>query len=196
MFETMISSTPFITGVGLRLLLNPALTTKLLSLLGEKRGDLEPLLRNTFNVTSIQGGGPTLMIPSEIVVEIIGSILPGYNPDDFLSELRQIISEEVELEIVYSEPTPPEPDMGLFDTLRDILLEVDPEGIPVPLVLPSPTDARTFSRLGIQTYGFQPMNLPPDFNFSRTMHAADERVPVNAIEFGTIAIFNVLQRFC
>jgi acetylornithine deacetylase/succinyl-diaminopimelate desuccinylase-like protein len=136
------------------------------------------------------------MIPSEIVVEIIGSILPGYNPDDFLSELRQIISEEVELEIVYSEPTPPEPDMGLFDTLRDILLEVDPEGIPVPLVLPSPTDARTFSRLGIQTYGFQPMNLPPDFNFSRTMHAADERVPVNAIEFGTIAIFNVLQRFC
>jgi len=102
----------------------------------------------------------------------------------------------VELEIVYSEPAPPEPDMGLFETLRDTLLESDPEGIPVPLLLPSPTDARTFNRLGIQTYGFLPMNLPPDFNFSQTMHAADERVPVEAIEFGTTAIYKVLQRFC
>jgi acetylornithine deacetylase/succinyl-diaminopimelate desuccinylase-like protein len=196
MLETMISSAPFFTGIGLRLLLNPSLTDMLLSLLGEQRGDLEPLLHNTFNVTRVQGGGPTLMIPSEIVVEIIGSILPGYSPDDFLSELRQIVGDDVELEIVYSEPAPPEPDMGLYDTLRDILHEADPEGTPVPLLLPSPTDARTFSRLGIQTYGFQPMNLPPEFNFSRTMHAADERVPVEAIEFGTTAIYKVLQRFC
>lgn len=196
MLETMIGSVPFFTGMGLRLLLNPSLTDKLLSLLGEQRGDLEPLLHNTFNVTRVQGGGPTLMIPSEIVVEIIGSILPGYSPDDFLSELHQIVGDDVELEIVYLEPAPPEPDMGLFETLRDILLESDPKGIPVPLLLPSPTDARTFNRLGIQTYGFLPMNLPPDFNFSRTMHAADERVPVEAIEFGTNAIYKVLQRFC
>lgn len=196
MFETMISSVTFFTGMGLRLLLNPALTDILLNFLGELRGDLEPLLHNTFNVTSVQGGGPTLMIPSEIVVEIMGSILPGYSPDDFLSELRQIVGDEVELEIVYSEPAPPKPDMGLFNTLRDTLLEVDPEGTPVPLLLPSPTDGRTFSRLGIQTYGFLPMNLPPDFNFSRIVHAADERVPVEAIEFGTTAIYRLLQRFC
>jgi acetylornithine deacetylase/succinyl-diaminopimelate desuccinylase-like protein len=196
MFEAITASAPFFTGIGLRLLLNPALTDMLLNFLGELRGDLEPLLHNTFNVTSIQGGGPTLMIPSEIVVEIIGSILPGYGPDDFLSELRQIVGEEVELEIVYSEQAPPEPDMGLFDTLRDILLEVDPEGVPMPLLLPSPTDGRTFSRLGIQTYGFLPMNLPPGFNFSRFMHAANERVPVEAIEFGTNAIHRLLQRFC
>ena len=196
MFETMISSVTFFTGMGLRLLLNPALTGIMLNFLGELRRDLEPLLHNTFNVTSIQGGGPTLIIPSEIVVEIIGSILPGYSPDDFLSDLRQIVGDEVELEIVYSEPAPPKPDMGLFNTLRDILLEVDPEGTPVPLLLPSPTDGRTFSRLGIQTYGFLPMNLPPDFNFSRIIHAADERVPVEAIEFGTTAIYRLLQRFC
>lgn len=60
MFETMISSVTFFTGMGLRLLLNPALTDILLNFLGELRGDLEPLLYNTFNVTSVQGGGPTL----------------------------------------------------------------------------------------------------------------------------------------
>jgi hypothetical protein len=40
------------------------------------------------------------------------------------------------------------------------------------------------------------MNLSPDFNFSQVMHSADERVPVEAIEFGTTAIYILLQRFC
>jgi acetylornithine deacetylase/succinyl-diaminopimelate desuccinylase-like protein len=57
------------------------------------------------------------------------------------------------------------------------------------------TDARFFSRLGIQTYGFLPMPLPEDFNFTGTIHAADERIPGNAIEFGAKAIYKVLQRF-
>jgi acetylornithine deacetylase/succinyl-diaminopimelate desuccinylase-like protein len=196
MFQTYIMSLPFFHGVVFRLLLNPALTDYVLSLLGEERRVLDPLLHNTVNVINVQGGGPTLMVPGEIVVELVGSILPGYSPNDLLSEIRQIVGDDVELEIVYSEPAPPEPDMGLFNTLIDILLEIDMEGIPVPLLLPSPTDARTFSRLGIQTYGFLPMNLPPDFNFNQVIHSADERVPVEAIEFGTTAIYKLLQTFC
>ncbi len=92
-------------------------------------------------------------------------------------------------------PGPPEPDMGLFDTLSDILRQADPGGAPVPLLLSAVTDARHFSRLGIQTYGYLPMRLPEDFNFSATLHAADERIPVEALDFGAQAIYQVLQRF-
>ena len=90
---------------------------------------------------------------------------------------------------------PPEPDMGLFDTLVGILLEADPDGIPVPLLFPAITDARFFSRLGIQTYGFLPMKLHAGFNFSQTIHAADERIPAGALSFGADAIYKALQRF-
>jgi acetylornithine deacetylase/succinyl-diaminopimelate desuccinylase-like protein len=55
------------------------------------------------------------------------------------------------------------------------------------------TDARFFSRLGIQTYGFLPMQLPQGFDFSRTIHAADERLPVDAVEFGASAILKVIR---
>ena len=48
---------------------------------------------------------------------------------------------------------------------------------------------------GIQTYGFTPLKLPEDFNFVRTVHAADERVPVEALDFGVRAIFSALQQF-
>jgi acetylornithine deacetylase/succinyl-diaminopimelate desuccinylase-like protein len=57
------------------------------------------------------------------------------------------------------------------------------------------TDARFFSQLGIQTYGFTPMQLPTDFKFTELAHAANERIPVEAMDFGTQAIFDVLKRF-
>jgi acetylornithine deacetylase/succinyl-diaminopimelate desuccinylase-like protein len=49
--------------------------------------------------------------------------------------------------------------------------------------------------LGIQTYGFTPMQLPRDFNFTATVHAADERIPVGAVAFGADAIYKAIQRF-
>jgi acetylornithine deacetylase/succinyl-diaminopimelate desuccinylase-like protein len=85
--------------------------------------------------------------------------------------------------------------MGLFDTLATILREADPEGVPIPMLLSGTSDARVFSQLGIQTYGFLPMQLPEDFNFAQMIHGADERIPVEAIAFGTSAIYRVLQRF-
>jgi acetylornithine deacetylase/succinyl-diaminopimelate desuccinylase-like protein len=85
--------------------------------------------------------------------------------------------------------------MGLFDTLAGILREADPDGITVPLLFPAITDARFFSRLGIQTYDFLPMKLPAGFNVSQTIHAADERIPAETLSFGADAIYKALQRF-
>jgi acetylornithine deacetylase/succinyl-diaminopimelate desuccinylase-like protein len=112
-----------------------------------------------------------------------------------IAELRELVGEDIEFEVIRHDPGPSEPDMGLFDTLVGILLEADPDGIPVPLLFPAITDARFFSRLGIQTYGFLSMKLPAGFNVSQTIHAADERIPAGALSFGADAIYKALQRF-
>jgi len=65
----------------------------------------------------------------------------------------------------------------------------------VPMLLPAVTDGCFFSKLGIQTYGFTPMKLPADSNFMQAAHAADERVPVEGVEFGAKAIYKALQRY-
>jgi len=85
--------------------------------------------------------------------------------------------------------------MGLFDTLSMVIKESDPQGIAVPYVMSGVTDARFFTKLGIQTYGFTPLQLPDDFSFIGTIHAAEERVPVAALEFGVQAIFKALRSF-
>ncbi len=56
------------------------------------------------------------------------------------------------------------------------------------------TDQRHFCRLGIQGYGYLPLRLPAGFG-QEMVHAADERVPVTALEFGAEALFRMLQRY-
>lgn len=195
MIKTMASVTGGLTGLILGQLINPALTNLLLNTLGERGRNFDPLLHNTVSPTILHGSEKVNVIPSEVSVELDGRLLPGYSPDDMIAELKQIAGDDLEIEVVRYDPGPAEPDTGLFDLLADIMRQADPQGIPVPLLLSGVTDGRFFSRLGIQTYGFLPMALPEDFNFTQTIHAADERIPVESVSFGADAIYELLRRF-
>jgi acetylornithine deacetylase/succinyl-diaminopimelate desuccinylase-like protein len=175
-------------------LLNPRLTDVALKLLGPRAQMFEPMLRNTVNATIVRAGEKINVVPAEIEVELDGRTLPGFGPDELIGELAAIVGDDVELELIRHDPGPPEPDLGLFDTLAATLREMDPDGISVPLLLVGVTDARHFAPLGIQTYGFLPMRLPPGYSFLNLVHSADERVPADAIDFGTDAIYRVLER--
>lgn len=194
-FETMASALGGASRLVMSQLLNPVLSGSVLRLLGERRRFFAPLLRNTVSPTILQGSSSFNVIPGEVTVDLDGRLLPGFEPDDLIREVRAIGGDEGEVEVVRFDPGPSSLDMGLFDTLADILKEADPEGVPCPLLLSGVTDGRFFSRLGIQTYGFLPMPLPEVFNFTQAVHAADERIPVEAVEFGARAIHQALQRF-
>jgi acetylornithine deacetylase/succinyl-diaminopimelate desuccinylase-like protein len=175
-------------------LLRPALADRALRLMGTNARTTEPMLRNTVNATIVRGGEKINVVPSEIELELDGRLLPGFLPEDLMSELHDLAGDDVELELIRHDPGPSEPNLELFDTLASVLKELDPDAIPVPLLQIGVTDGRFFSRLGIQTYGFLPMRLPRDLPFLTLIHAADERVPAETLEFGTDGIFRVLQR--
>jgi acetylornithine deacetylase/succinyl-diaminopimelate desuccinylase-like protein len=195
MIEAMAAKVGGAKGAVLRQLLSPATAEAVLGLLGPQRSIFEPLLRNTVSPTGLHASDKINVIPSQVSVDLDGRLLPGQTPDDMLRELQAVVGPEVELEVLRHEPGPPIVNMGLFDALAGVLREADPAGTPVPLVLSGVTDGRFFAALGIQTYGFLPMPLPDDFAFTGSIHAADERVPAAAIEFGANAIFAALGRF-
>ena len=179
----------------LRSLLKPRFTDTALRLLGERGAPLEPMLRNTVNATIVRCGSKINVVPSAIEVELDGRALPGFSPDQLIAEVQAVVGDDVELELVRHDPGPAAPDLGLFDTLAGVIRELDPDGVPVPLLQIGVTDGRFFSRAGVQTYGFLPMRLPEDFKFEKLIHAADERIPVEALEFGAEAVWRAVQRF-
>ncbi len=195
MFNAVAAELNGITGLVLRQLINPPLTNSVLNLLGDRARVFDPLLHNSVSPTILHGSKKINVIPNAVSVELDGRLLPGFQPEDMISELHQIVGSDVEFEVIRFDPGPAEPNMGMFKLLADIICNADPGGVPIPFLMSGITDGRFFSRLGIQTYGFTPMQLPKDFNFTQTIHAANERIPVNAVEFGANAISRVLQRF-
>jgi acetylornithine deacetylase/succinyl-diaminopimelate desuccinylase-like protein len=192
MLETIGENLPFPTGMALRQMANPALTDRMLALAGAQGRLLEPMLHNTVSPTIVQGGRKINVIPSEITLDLDGRLLPGFHQTDMLRELRAILGDDVGIEVTNYEPGIGAIDMRWYDTLANILREADPEGIPIPILLSGVTDGRFFAQLGIQTYGFQPMHLPA--GLLDTIHAADERIPVEAMDFAANAIFQAIQR--
>jgi acetylornithine deacetylase/succinyl-diaminopimelate desuccinylase-like protein len=194
MVEGIAAALPEQKAQVIRGLLSPDTAEQALAALGEQAALFQPLLHNTAGPTIVRAGSKINVAPAEAVVEMDGRLLPGQRPEDLLAELRPLLPEGAELEVVRYDPGPPEPDLGWMDGLSDVLREADPGCVPVPLIIFGATDARWLSRLGIQTYGFLPMNLPADFPFLRTIHAADERISVSAMEFGADCIFRAIRR--
>jgi len=195
MIETVAAHLPRPKRELMLALRKPAVANRVLPRLGPQMRPLETLLRNTVNATIVRGGEKVNVIPAQIDLELDGRLLPGFTPDDLIGELHGIIGDDIEVELIRHDAGPAEPDLALFEMLAGVLRELDPEGIPMPLLQGGVTDARFFAQLGIQTYGFIPMRLPDDFPVLKIVHAADERIPVAALEFGTEAVTRALQRF-
>ncbi|MCL5073898.1 MAG: M20/M25/M40 family metallo-hydrolase [Actinobacteria bacterium] len=193
--DTMASNLSFPSSMFIRLLKYPLFTDKILKLLGSRAVEFDALTHNTVNVVSVHGGEQIYGIPSKLEVTLSVNLLPGYAPEDIISELKKIIGNEYEYETLYYVPIPEKIDMGLFETLKNILNRTDPKGIVLPILIPGSTDGRFLSKLGIQTYGFTPMILPEEINFTKLIHGADERIPIEAIEFGVNNIYELLKCF-
>lgn len=174
---------------------HPGLAPHALRLTGGSLAWAEPVLRNTASANIVRAGEKINVRPSEAVVEIDGRLLPGFRPKDLLTELSAELGDDVELEVTRHDAGPAEMDLSLLPLLSDVLVEHDPEALPVPMLMPGSSDARYLARLGIQTYGYLPMRLPADFDFSALIHARDERVPADAIRFGTDCLHRVLLRY-
>ena len=195
MIHAIAEELPTVAAVPLRALLRPRLTDRVLDRLGDRAVFFDALLHNTASPTIVRGGQSRNVIPEEVSLDLDCRLLPGFGPDDVFRELRAVAGVDMELAVLRHDPAPGSADMTLFDTLAGILRELDPGARPVPLLFPAVSDGRLFARLGIQTYGFLPMQLPEEMRFMELVHAADERIPVDSLEFGTTAIRRLLERF-
>jgi acetylornithine deacetylase/succinyl-diaminopimelate desuccinylase-like protein len=190
-----LANLPAPASLALRQLLRPRLANRLLEWAGDASGLLDPLLHNTAVPTIVRAGEKRNVIPRQGTVMIDGRLLPGQEPNGFLDELMDLLGSDVELEVLAFDEAPSEIDYGLFGLLADIVGELDPGATPIPMLLPAVTDGRFFARLGIQSYGFVPLRLDRGFSFVETIHGADERVPIDALEFGTQALSQLLTRY-
>ncbi len=152
---------------------------------------VRPLLRNTAVPTVLQAGANVNVVPARATATVDGRFLPGFE-EAFDRELDEVLGPRITREVVqYDEALETTFDGPLVDAMCAAIRAEDPQGRPIPYVMAAASDNKVFARHGIRTFGFSPLRLPADLDFSGMFHGVDERVPVDALRFGV----RVLSRF-
>jgi acetylornithine deacetylase/succinyl-diaminopimelate desuccinylase-like protein len=148
-------------------------------------------IRQVSNPTGLQAGYKVNVVPSEATALLDGRFLPG-TESDFFATLTELLGPGIETEEISRQAAWEEPfETPLVDAITSAIVAEDPGALVAPYLMSAGTDAKHFRKLGISTYGFAPLRLPEDLDFTALFHGVDERVPVDALEFGT----RVFDRF-
>ena len=167
--------------------------------LAEASGPASPFLRSTLrtttNPTGLTAGYKHNVIPDRAEALIDVRVLPG-GEEDALVEIRRIVGDDVEVEVVVQDIGLEVPFAGdLVDAMVAALGRHDP-GVPViPYLMGGGTDNKALSRLGIAGFGFAPLRLPSDLDFTGMFHGVDERVPLDALDFGREVLTDLLLTY-
>ncbi|PVG83877.1 hypothetical protein DDE18_06145 [Nocardioides gansuensis] len=152
---------------------------------------LGAVIRNTLNPTMLDAGYKVNVIPTEATAHVDGRFLPGFE-DEFFATLDKLLGPDVEREFLsHQQPWESPTDGHLMSAMTRAILAEDPDGLVAPYLMSGGTDAKHFRKLGMQSYGFAPLRLPAELDFGALFHGVDERVPVDALEFGA----RVFDRF-
>jgi acetylornithine deacetylase/succinyl-diaminopimelate desuccinylase-like protein len=158
------------------------------------------LLANTASATVVRAGAKTNVIPGIAEFEIDGRTLPGQTDEDLLRELRAVLGEGVELEIIKSAPpTVTEPvESPVYDIIKTQVESRDPGSRVVPYLTPGFTDAKYFTQMGARWYGFAPLKIEKGsgIKFAEMFHGNDERVPVAGLAWGAEVLDAVVREIC
>jgi acetylornithine deacetylase/succinyl-diaminopimelate desuccinylase-like protein len=162
-----------------------------LSKLGGLARMIGATIRNTANPTMLDAGYKANVIPSRAEATIDARFLPGQE-EAMLATIDELIGDGVTREFINRDiAVETSFDGDLVDAMSAALRAEDPGGHPLPYLMSGGTDAKSFSTLGIRCFGFSPLLLPAELDFTALFHGIDERVPIDGLTFGV----RVLDRF-
>jgi acetylornithine deacetylase/succinyl-diaminopimelate desuccinylase-like protein len=162
---------------------------------------IRALLRDTISPTIIHAGVKYNVIPGEATVELDCRVLPGTTEEAMretvVARLGPDLAKRIDVDLVIHAPAvDASPDSDLYRIMEATIVDHDPDGIPLPFMVPFATDAKHTAALDIPTYGFSPLRLDPEERFMERFHGVDERVGIDALRWGLPVLYDVVRRFC
>ncbi len=155
------------------------------------------LLSNTASATIVRAGNKINVIPGVAEFDIDARTLPGQTVEDLLRELRDVLGNDVQLEVLESAPpVVTEPVQSpVYDAIVHAVAVHEPDAVVVPYMLPGFTDAKYFTKMGARWYGFSPVKLEraSGLRFADMFHGRDERIPIAGLAWGTDVLDAVVR---
>lgn len=169
--------------------------TELVLGLGKGGGFIQASLQTTTNPTVLSAGYKHNVIPDTAEALVDVRALPA-DQEQVRGQLQEILGDDIEIEYVHSDIGFEVPfESEAIDAMKDALEKHDPGAKVLPYLLSAGTDNKSLTRLGITGYGFAPLRLPADLDFPGMFHGVDERVPLDALDFGHRVLVDLLRAY-
>jgi acetylornithine deacetylase/succinyl-diaminopimelate desuccinylase-like protein len=154
---------------------------------------LGAVIKHTTNPTMLSAGYKVNVVPGEATAHVDGRFLPGFE-DEFFDTLAELVGENISIDYVSKQAGLETTfDGHLVDAMTRSLLAEDPDALVAPYLMSGGTDAKHWNKLGIRCFGFAPLRLPADLDFSGMFHGVDERVPLDSLRFGVRTLGRFLR---
>jgi acetylornithine deacetylase/succinyl-diaminopimelate desuccinylase-like protein len=172
----------------------PDTAEELIQEFGDAARMIGAVIRNSANPTMLQAGYKVNVVPGQAEAWLDARTVPGYE-DEFYATLADLVGEETEIHYDVRLPALETPfDGDIVKAMTGALLSHDPGSLVAPYLMSGGTDAKHFNQLGIRGFGFAPLRLPEDLDFTALFHGVNERVPVDSLTFGARVLDDFLDR--
>ena len=151
-----------------------------------KEPELRALYTNTISVTGFRCNSNTLnVIPQEVIVTLDCRLLVNQDEAEFLDYIRNTLrNDDIKINVLKSGPMAGVSSQytDFYYNLSAAIESVNPGSSVIPMYLPNFNDTGAFRAKGIQAYSTIPIKMNVDQ--LKCIHAANERIPVNALYKG------------
>ena len=153
------------------------------------------LLRDTVSLTVLKGGPQTNVIPDTASCDLDIRLLPGEDTQAFLAALRSAVADD-QIDLVpisvFRPPNSSPITTPLYRTIEQVVHEYSPQALVTPVLNGGYNESQMHRPLGINSYGFVPIELAPEVE--ETEHAPNERIPVEQLRRGLKMLYELVGR--
>ncbi len=148
---------------------------------------LRAMTRMTVSPNAIRGGSKTNIVPDYCEADIDIRILPGQDCEYVESELRQVISKDIEIEFnEYRAPTFSSSDLPFYKLMEELTLDMaGKDALVLPGISTGSTDSKYIRSAGIPAYGIGHMSEGFDPKARTTVHGRNERTDTASLQMKT-----------
>ncbi len=192
----------FVEGFGIdKKVFNQNLSNQILKSIEDKKMAywINAMMRNTFSPNVVKGGKKTNVIPSECFLEIDSRVLPGFEPEYALEELRKILKDIVDfdVEIIQKSIASQSPlETPIYKIIEKNVKDFSSDANLIPFMQVGGTDSRFFREKGIPAYGFQPILIDGSYGeYLAMIHGHNEKISTDNLLFMIKMLWNIVTNF-
>lgn len=155
------------------------------------------MMHDTVAVTRVAAGDGRQQVPATAEAILALRVLPGRPLEDAVRQLTRGLGEDVAVDTLAAVPAVEAPaDHPFLAHLLAAVRAARPGAVPVPYAAFAGPEPAAFAGLGIPTFGYAPIALPPGFDYRQRVRGVDESAPVDGIRAGIDAVADALLGWC